>query len=89
MKVYSEFVRHLAHLFARANIFPCALFGRSFETRKEFLDWKRKEWTPIADESCKLNVENPRSMRDASLQGSARPVPATSFSVSFRFCSAK
>jgi hypothetical protein len=56
-KVYEKFVQHLAHLFARANIFPCASFGRSFESRKEFLRWKRKEWDAIADERCRLQVE--------------------------------
>ena len=56
-RVYAEFIRHLAHLFARANIFPCASFGRSFKSRKEFLAWKNKEWTPIADERCTLKVE--------------------------------
>lgn len=56
-QVYAEFVQHLGELLARADKFLCAVFGRSFETRKEFLAWKKKEWNPVADKDCKLTVE--------------------------------
>jgi hypothetical protein len=56
-KVYQEFVQHLGQLFSRSDQFPCAAFGRSFKTRKEFLVWKKKEWDPVADKDCKLTVE--------------------------------
>ena len=29
----------------------------SFETRKEFEGWKKKEWDPVADERCQLSEE--------------------------------
>ena len=56
-KVYAEFVRHLQDLFSRADKFSCAGFGMPFETRKEFQEWKKKEWDPVADERCTLSLE--------------------------------
>ena len=56
-RMHAEFVRHLDALFTRGRKFPCASFGRSFETRKEFREWKKREWDPIADKSCTLSVE--------------------------------
>jgi hypothetical protein len=55
--VYTDLVRHLGALFARADNFSCAAFGRNFKTRREFLAWKRKEWDPVTDEHCRLTVE--------------------------------
>ena len=56
-KVYADFLRHLQVLFSRADKFSCAGFGMSFETRKEFDEWKKKEWDPVADERCQLSEE--------------------------------
>ena len=56
-KVYAEFVRHLQGLFSRADKFSCAAFGMPFKTRKEFREWKKKEWDPVADDRCRLSVE--------------------------------
>jgi hypothetical protein len=55
--VHTELVRHLEELFSRGDKFSCAGFGRSFETRKEFREWKKNKWDPIADERCTLSVE--------------------------------
>ena len=54
--VYAEFVRHLQDLFSRADRFSCAAFGMPFETRKEFREWKKREWDPVADDRCRLSV---------------------------------
>lgn len=56
-RVYEEFLRYLEELFTRGDRFMCSGFGRGFKTRKKFRAWKKKEWDPIADESCKLSVE--------------------------------
>lgn len=56
-RVHGEFVRYLDALFARGQKFPCASFGRSFDARKEFREWKKREWNPIADKICTLSVE--------------------------------
>ena len=54
---HAELVRHLEELFTRGDKFSCAGFGRWFKTRKEFREWKKNEWDPVADERCKLSVE--------------------------------
>ena len=54
---HAELVRHLEELFSRGDKFSCAGFGMSFKTRKEFREWKKNKWDPIADERCTLSVE--------------------------------
>lgn len=55
--VHSEFVRHLEELFSRGDKFSCSGFGRWFKTKKEFREWKKNKWDPVADERCTLSVE--------------------------------
>jgi len=55
--VHAELVRHLEELCSRGDKFSCASFGMSFKTRKEFREWKKNKWDPVADKSCTLSVE--------------------------------
>lgn len=56
-EVYARFVRLIHDLFKRADQFPCASFGRAFSSMREYREWKRREWDPIADRRCRLKVE--------------------------------
>jgi hypothetical protein len=55
--VYREFIRHLGDLFARGERFRTCGFTRGFKTRKDFLEWKKKEWDPVADQQSSLTVQ--------------------------------
>ena len=56
-RVQEELLRHLAEILQRADRFACASFGRRFESEEEFQDWKAREWDPVADERCALEVK--------------------------------
>ena len=55
--VHAELVRHLEELFSRGDKFSCSGFVRWFKTRKEFREWKKNKWDPVADERCTLSVQ--------------------------------
>lgn len=56
-RVHAELLRHLDWIFTRGEKFNCAGFGRSFDSEQAFQVWKVKEWNPVADDRCKLDVE--------------------------------
>jgi hypothetical protein len=67
--VHAELVHYLDELFKRADKFSCASFGMFFKTKKEFEAWKKREWNPVVDDRCTLNVEK-RGRRCIHVSGS-------------------